>query len=47
MAKHYKLRKDLSIEVCGHKLFRIECIEEIKGKGASVADQLREMKWSL
>ena len=33
MAKNWKIRKDLSIEVCGHTLFRIECtqdFEEIK-----------------
>ena len=30
MAKNWKIRKDLSIEVCGHKLFRIECTQDFK-----------------
>ena len=30
MAEYYKLREDLSIEFFGHKLFRIECIKELK-----------------
>ena len=28
MAKNWKIRKDLSIEVCGHTLFRIECTQD-------------------
>ena len=28
--KYYKLRKDLSIELCGHKLFRIEATKNLK-----------------
>ena len=30
MAKNWKIRKDLSIEVCGHTLFRIECTQDFK-----------------
>ena len=30
MAKNWKIRKDLSIEVYGHKLFRIECTQDFK-----------------
>ena len=30
MAKNWKIRTDLSIEVCGHKLFRIECTQDFK-----------------
>ena len=30
MSEYYKLRKDLSIELFGRKLFRIECIKELK-----------------
>ena len=30
MAEYYKLREDLSIEFFGHKLFRIECIKELR-----------------
>ena len=30
MAKNWKIRKDLSIEVCGHTLFRIECTHDFK-----------------
>ena len=30
MAKNWKIRKDLSIEVCGHTLFRIECTKDFK-----------------
>ena len=30
MAEYYKLRKDLSISLLGYKLFRIECIKELK-----------------
>ena len=30
MAKYYKLRKDLSVDFLGHKLFRIECIKELR-----------------
>ena len=30
MAKNWKIRTDLSIEVCGHTLFRIECTQDFK-----------------
>ena len=30
MAKNWKIRKDLSIEVCEHTLFRIECTQDFK-----------------
>ena len=30
MAKNWKIRKDLSIEVYGHTLFRIECTQDFK-----------------
>lgn len=30
MTKNWKIRKDLSIEVCGHTLFRIECTQDFK-----------------
>ena len=30
MAKNWKIRKDLSIKVCGHTLFRIECTQDFK-----------------
>ena len=30
MAKNWKIRKDLSIEVCGHTLCRIECTQDFK-----------------
>ena len=30
MAKNWKIRKDLSIAVCGHTLFRIECTQDFK-----------------
>ena len=30
MAKNWKIRKDLSIEFCGHTLFRIECTQDFK-----------------
>ena len=30
MAKNWKIRTDLSIEVCGHTLFRVECTNDFK-----------------
>lgn len=30
MEEYYKLRKDLSIDFFGRKLFRIECIKELR-----------------
>lgn len=36
MSKKFKLREDLSIDFLGHKLFRIECVEEIESKNIKV-----------
>ena len=38
MKKHFKLRKDLSIEVNGKKLFRIEALKDIKFHGVLKGD---------
>ena len=36
MSKKFKLREDLGIDFFGRKLFRIECVEEIKSKNIKV-----------
>ena len=47
MAKNWKIRKDLSIEVCGHTLFRIECTHDFKEIKAGTLGGYIEKKENL
>lgn len=38
MEKHYKIRRDLSIDFMGRKLFRIECTKEMDGRYIDVGE---------